>query len=1014
MSTDAKDVLKMRLLPADEDAGCDRGVVVGTVVSELVDRAFSASETGTDTRVDTEDRTAPPDVTLDDVPAAGAAPSTDPAELGEERDDPLLTVVGKKVDMDHHARMVFALEKYSESQQKMWAATQSAQEAPPAPSALVEDAPPAPSAPVEHAPPLPPTALPTTGSTASLVAPKPSAEPVLPAARASAHAKPVRAAPERVKGISPMKKKMRHSIAGGALSRTGLRSGALRVQGGAMAPTASSKAMVLKKPTVENQKKAVGRARMRASTGTFKVAKPLRTGKDGATPSYLKGTSSSNTRRHRRSVSMPNGLSGRRASTSAMATATAEKPQYTWAFGKKIRINSPPKKKQPQRGTSAGPKPSLTVPTTPSFMSRETTARKKILSSEEIELARSKKQQEDLALQRKKNEKMWQQASTSDGTLGVPVTGAFGMTAKPKGLTEAVSPNFQPRPAKRPTTAPTEELEMEEIARKKKEIQKMKLLNERRWSKAQDGAHDEVHGVEPKPVTEAKTPFLRTKAKKGAKRFAARPVHSTTMRLRSYDRKSTGPVKGTFKLTEPSTPKFASDARARQKKPLTVDTEPEAYVPVAEVANNVWGGKNSRFHSKPTDSQPQLSYEAPVLTEPHTPKLSTTTRSRETHIESFEEREAREMAEMKPFKAQEFNQQIKNSIGELGVVKVARKKPTMPMSPKFQTDERISRRHSISGAAAKDRSPGSHQFRAKKVGEGVPNYVAVPVDKRPLTQFKPFNFSTETRAREQPRSPDKKSESPTKAEPFKARPIPSTLDNPSAMPQVQKKKLTVPVAPALKGMERHEEAQKQLRLKIEEERKKAQEKMVFKAKKVNEGVDLGHQGSYTLPYKPQYEVVPFKLSNDPVGAKARRQRQLAKEQEEEVENRKFKARSLPVSHAKPFQAVKVARPLTEIKEFKLLSNHRSVEHSKFDEEAKKRREAEQMKKEQAKEEAERKADSAFKEEFAANMFKALKSKEDVQKFMKIAPMKAGPSNKRLVDPRSPKLGAARRVVVSRK
>ena len=179
-------------------------------------------------------------------------------------------------------------------------------------------------------------------------------------------------------------------------------------------------------------------------------------------------------------------------------------------------------------------------------------------------------------------------------------------------------------------------------------------------------------------------------------------------------------------------------------------------------------------------------------------------------------------------------------------------------------------------------------------------------------------------------------------------------------------------------------------------------------------MDLGHQGSHVPPYKQQYEVVLFKLSNDPVGAKARRQRQLAKEQEEEVENRRFKARSLPVSHAKPFQAVKVAKPLTEIKEFKLLSNQRSVEHSKFDEEAKKRREAEQLKKEQAKEEAERKADSAFKEEFAANMFKALKSKEDVQKFMKIAPMKAGPSNKRLVDPRSPKLGAARRVVVSRK
>ena len=106
--------------------------------------------------------------------------------------------------------------------------------------------------------------------------------------------------------------------------------------------------------------------------------------------------------------------------------------------------------------------------------------------------------------------------------------------------------------------------------------------------------------------------------------------------------------------------------------------------------------------------------------------------------------------------------------------------------------------------------------------------------------------------------------------------------------------------------------------------------------------------------------------------------------------------------------------MTEVKPFRLLSNKRGEEHNKFDTEAKKRRAAALEQKRLDKEQEEEAADDAYRSKMEAKMFRAKKSKEDVQKFMKAVPKRIQHSGKRLVDPRSPKLGAARRVLVKGK
>ena len=166
------------------------------------------------------------------------------------------------------------------------------------------------------------------------------------------------------------------------------------------------------------------------------------------------------------------------------------------------------------------------------------------------------------------------------------------------------------------------------------------------------------------------------------------------------------------------------------------------YVPVAEMANKVWNGKNTRFIKEAKGSRPTIPVElmqtgTVQVTEPHTPKLRTSSRIRASKIESHDEREAREMEEIakKPFQATEFDEKIKQSNGELGVSRVQRKPLTKPESPKFATDSRVGRRSSIGISSETEEAAKRYKFKALAVGEGVPEYRVPPVEKKEVNDI---------------------------------------------------------------------------------------------------------------------------------------------------------------------------------------------------------------------------------------------------------------------------------------
>jgi targeting protein for Xklp2 len=90
------------------------------------------------------------------------------------------------------------------------------------------------------------------------------------------------------------------------------------------------------------------------------------------------------------------------------------------------------------------------------------------------------------------------------------------------------------------------------------------------------------------------------------------------------------------------------------------------------------------------------------LTVPHAPHLSEAG-CRFRHVESTEEREAREMAAIPKFKARPVNRKMLESAGELGVPTVAKKAVTEAKAPTFQSDARLKRYHQAQPAAAEQK-----------------------------------------------------------------------------------------------------------------------------------------------------------------------------------------------------------------------------------------------------------------------------------------------------------------------
>ena len=285
------------------------------------------------------------------------------------------------------------------------------------------------------------------------------------------------------------------------------------------------------------------------------------------------------------------------------------------------------------------------------------------------------------------------------------------------------------------------------------------------------------------------------------------------------------------------------------------------------------------------------------VTLPKTPNLSTKTRSRPMAegVLSKEEKEAKELEEMKnyKFKAKPFDRRIIECDGMYGV-----KKPeetiaaTKPKPFVFESDERLETR--------KEKEPEENEE------EHAPNFKAMPQPnfekvfrpqlKHARTEPKPFSFEEKDKERWQKK--EEKIHDVYKEEErlreFKAQPLPS--DSPDPLPAVSSKCCTS-----------------------------------FK---------------------------PFALNTDNRGAKKAEKwiQKVKSELEEGRTKATFKAKPCKVVHDAPFVPQKSKKPLTEVNEFALNTNHRAErreelevskkEREQIDEELRREREAQREREEQ--------------------------------------------------------------------
>ncbi|CAH8381565.1 unnamed protein product [Eruca vesicaria subsp. sativa] len=273
----------------------------------------------------------------------------------------------------------------------------------------------------------------------------------------------------------------------------------------------------------------------------------------------------------------------------------------------------------------------------------------------------------------------------------------------------------------------------------------------------------------------------------------------------------------------------------------------------------------------------------PHITEPKSPLLQTMLRARPIKAKTSTEIEQEELKVPK-FRARPLNKKIFESKGEMGIFCNTKRHVTIPQEFHFLTDERISQHNSVIDLFDK-LSLNSESFRER------------PLQRN--TAPKPFLLRTEERGAEKEKKfvievIHKQIES-EKARTPKATPYPYTTDYPVFPPKPKPKQCTKPEPFKLESVARHEEEmRKETEERLRMEREEAQRR-VFRAQ----------------PVITEYVTVPFALyPQNFISALTLYKSHLFRD-------------PIPLPE-------KVRKPLTEVQEFTLHVDHRTVERADFD------------------------------------------------------------------------------------
>ncbi|KNC48609.1 TPX2 protein [Thecamonas trahens ATCC 50062] len=472
-------------------------------------------------------------------------------------------------------------------------------------------------------------------------------------------------------------------------------------------------------------------------------------------------------------------------------------------------------------------------------------------------------------------------------------------------LTVPKTPAFQRRERAKPKTKAltSEELELHAIREARAELKRQMVKNRKRAARPKKAP---VSKRSVKPLTEPVAFRFHTDSRIKSKPAAESP------RPAERSKRLAGVRKAKVAATQPRPFHFASD-----KGPIHASA---SFVSTAEAVNAFLAKTPTRFKTKPA---PMAASRPLQLTIPVTPKFATDALAkREKHaVLSTEDAELEAIKAHPGFKARPVNAKIFESCGDYGVPKVARVKPTRPITPTFASDSRIGRRTHDEPA-----DPPSFTFKARPVPRSV--YKAPPPPAGPVSAIKsltiPHSPALATKDRASRRPEPVLSDEPPRPK-FKAGLMP-VFDSPEPLPTPKRKPLTVPVPFELASDVRGAK----YRARIEAERE-AQAAAAAAAAKFKATPLLDLETPDPLPRAAPKELtvpIPFELESVKrhEAAEASRAARIAAELEAEAAQfSSFAAKPAPAHDLPVFTPRRSAAPLTETQPFDLNTSRRAEE-----------------------------------------------------------------------------------------
>ena len=301
------------------------------------------------------------------------------------------------------------------------------------------------------------------------------------------------------------------------------------------------------------------------------------------------------------------------------------------------------------------------------------------------------------------------------------------------------------------------------------------------------------------------------------------------------------PKRSTEQLTVPKEFNLHASARAasNSRENSTTSEEASPHKPVAEAVKD-FTKTPKRFRSKGVTEQPSP---------PSAPRSLTLTSARSFTLlsdqragtrpatKSTAEREEEFMQSMKAFKARPVSQKVMNSVGDLGVPRVKRAEPTLPVEfnlsearlKRFGGRAKSTRDDDAASDAGSTQSEPTYSFKARPLNRKIMEGAASGLKQAtPRKTTRPVSPKLSTTARMRPEVPAEPE--PTFAA-FKARPMPDHSASPVRSPRkVVARPVTSPKPFSLTSVARHELYEEGRERALEESRQAEQASRNFKAR----------------------------------------------------------------------------------------------------------------------------------------------------------------------------------------